>query len=75
MTDYNTPANSGYRVLNSEEKALFEQVNELAVACVDVVNRIKSEDYTDKRWVAIGTTDLQTGLMALRRAVARPMGF
>ena len=29
----------------------------------------------DQRWVAIGTTDLQTGLMALVRAAAQPTTF
>ena len=29
----------------------------------------------DQRWVSIGATDLQTGLMALTRAVARPESF
>ena len=28
-----------------------------------------------RRWTAIGKTDLQRGLMALTRAVARPTGF
>jgi len=30
---------------------------------------------TDKRWVALGTTHLQEGLMALTRSVARPTFF
>lgn len=29
----------------------------------------------DQRWVSIGATDLQTGLMALTRAVAKPTTF
>jgi len=29
----------------------------------------------DQRWVSLGTTDLQTGLMALTRAVAQPTTF
>ena len=29
----------------------------------------------DQRWVGIGETDLQTGLMALIRAIEQPMGF
>ena len=29
----------------------------------------------DQRWVSIGATDLQTGLMALTRAVAQPEFF
>jgi hypothetical protein len=29
----------------------------------------------DKRWLAIAKTDLQKGMMALVRAVARPEGF
>ena len=29
----------------------------------------------DQRWVSIGATDLQTGLMALTRGVAQPTTF
>lgn len=29
----------------------------------------------DRRWLAIGVTDLQKGFMSLTRAVARPRGF
>jgi hypothetical protein len=34
-----------------------------------------SEPSTDKRWLAIGKTHLQQGIMALVRAVAKPTTF
>lgn len=56
---------------------------------IDDMNRIKAlgqelgqlldylaenKDY-DKRWLEIGKTELQQGLMAVTRAVARPTNF
>lgn len=65
-----------------ELQALINQVNgHLAsqsgaaaqVGDADELDRI--EDSQPRRWVAIATTDLQTGLMALTRAVAQPTTF
>jgi len=39
----------------------------------DELDRIEAAQ--PKRWLAIGTTDLQTGLMAITRAVAQPTTF
>lgn len=38
-------------------------------------NRARTQNDVATRWVAIGRTDLQTGMMALRRAVLKPSGF
>jgi hypothetical protein len=35
---------------------------------------VKIESY-EPRWLSIGATDIQTGCMALVRAIARPNGF
>lgn len=43
------------------------------VGDADELDRIESAQ--PRRWVAIATTDLQTGLMALTRAVAQPTTF
>ena len=57
----------GYRELSQEE--------------IDLMNRIKAHPtlhlpcWRTKRWVSIGATDLQTGLMALTRSVAQPDFF
>jgi hypothetical protein len=64
----------GYRELNQDEINLMNQVKALGVPCQDVVNMLKAQDSVDQRWVAIGMTQLQQGLMALTRAVAKP-GF
>jgi hypothetical protein len=36
---------------------------------------VRGTDGIDQRWASIGATDLQTGLMALVRAVAQPTSF
>ena len=40
-----------------------------------LTDKLRNHQDTDKRWVSIGVTDLQTGLMALTRSVARPTTF
>lgn len=41
----------------------------------DMVDALEKTGGLDQRWVAIGKTDLQKGLMALTRAVAQPTTF
>ena len=41
----------------------------------ELVERLRANAELDQRWIAIGATDLQTGLMALTRAVAQPTFF
>lgn len=52
----------------NEIKTLGEQLG-------DLVATLRQVPEYDQRWVSIGATDLQTGLMALTRAVARPTTF
>jgi hypothetical protein len=54
--------------LMNEIKAIGPKLNEL-------VEKLRATEGLDQRWVAIGKTDLQTGLMALTRAVAQPTFF
>lgn len=65
----------GYRELNAEEIALMNQVKEHGVALGVLVEIIRAQPDTDKRWASIGATDLQTGLMALTRSIAKPTFF
>lgn len=62
---------------------------DLAPSDIDLINEIKDEGErlsllcgrlgmvpsVDGRWVAIGKTNLQQGIMALVRAVAKPESF
>lgn len=65
----------GYRDLTEAEIALMNQVKEHGEQLGALVERMKSMPGLDQRWVSIGQTDLQKGIMALVRAVARPTTF
>ena len=65
----------GYRELSEDEISAMNEVKELGIELEKAVNRLMAMEETDKRWVAIGKTDLQTGLMALTRSIARPDFF
>jgi len=65
----------GYRDLNEHEIACMNGVKEMAAQVGELVNKLGQMEETDKRWLAIGTTDLQKGFMALTRAIAKPTSF
>ena len=65
----------GYRELNADEIALMNEVKEHGVKLGELVAKLRATENLDQRWVSIGATDLQTGLMALTRGVAQPTFF
>ncbi len=65
---------SGYRELDQSEIDLMNEIKALGPQIEAVVDKLAALESTDKRWMSIGRTDLQTGLMALTRSVAKP-GF
>jgi len=65
----------GYRDLTQDEISLMNEIKEQGKQLGDLVATLKQMPNVDQRWVSIGATDLQTGLMALTRAVARPETF
>lgn len=64
-----------YRELNSNEIALMNKIKGKAAEISELIDELESLSDTDKRWIEIGKTDLQTGFMALTRSVAKPTGF
>ena len=64
-----------YRELSEDEIALMNDIKELGEVLEKLVSRLRATEDIDQRWASIGATDLQTGLMALTRAVARPESF
>lgn len=66
---------TGYRELTQEEIDTMNMVKALGEEMASLIQHIETVNGVDRRWVAIGRTDLQTGLMALTRAVARPESF
>jgi hypothetical protein len=66
----------GYRELSAEEIALMNEIKTKGAELGELVQKLRDQtDHIDQRWVSIGATDLQTGLMALTRAVAQPTVF
>ena len=66
---------SGYRELSAREIELINRIKGHAVEIGDLVEDLRAVETCDPRWVSIGKTDLQTGFMALVRAIAQPTTF
>jgi len=82
---------SGYRELTQEEIDLMNEIEENGKELKELINKLRSyidESWNEEcsceimdilnqsyRWIEIGATDLQTGLMALTIAVAKPEFF
>lgn len=64
----------GYRELTQDEIDLMNRIKEFGPKLDDLVNDLFEKEM-DQRWVSIGKTHLQQGLMALTRSVAKPEGF
>ena len=65
----------GYRELSEKELDLMNVIKEKGEGIGQLVQVLKETEDLDQRWVSIGATDLQTGIMALMRAVAQPANF
>lgn len=65
----------GYRELNETEIALMNEIKSKGAELGELVAKLRATEGLDQRWVSIGATDFQTGLMALTRSVAQPTFF
>ena len=65
----------GYRELNEAEIMMMNVIKEKGLELGKLIDSLRSSNTADQRWVSIGATDLQTGLMALTRSVAKPDFF
>lgn len=65
----------GYRDLSDQELDAINRTKALGQQIGEVLNNIAQMPGVDQRWLAIGRTDLQTGLMAVTRAIAKPTTF
>ena len=65
----------GYRELSQSEIDLMNEIKTKGAELGDLVKKLRDSTEVDQRWVSIGTTDMQTGLMALTRSVAKPTFF
>lgn len=65
----------GYRQLSEEEQAKINELKELGEAISLHINSLLGNPAYDKRWISIGKTHMQQGLMALIRSIAQPTSF
>lgn len=65
----------GYRELSAEEIALMNEIKTKGAELGELVAKLRTSPGLDQRWISIGATDFQTGLMALTRGVAQPTFF
>lgn len=75
METFVQPKITGYRQLNESEAALMNEIKAEGVKLGELVAKLRATEGLDQRWLSIGSTDLQTGLMALTRGVAQPTTF
>lgn len=75
MDTFTQPKVTGYRQLNEAEAALMNEVKSKGVELGELVVKLRANPTLDQRWISIGATDLQTGLMALVRSIAQPTTF
>jgi hypothetical protein len=68
---------TGYRELTEDEIARMNEIKAFGGQLDALIKHmeIQGSALADPRWVAIGKTHLQQGLMALTRAVAKPEFF
>lgn len=65
----------GYRDLSEGEIKLINLVKECGEELAGIIESLNSTGTIDKRWVAIGETHLQQGIMALVRSITQPTTF
>jgi len=77
METFTQPKITGYRQLSETEVALMNRIKAHGTALSELIVELRNlaETGVDQRWVSIGQTELQQGIMALVRSVARPEGF
>lgn len=85
MKDQHTKI-KGYRDLTADEIELMNQIKAKGEELGELVDRMDRHtnpdrraaepgEFLDGRWISIGRTHLQQGIMALVRAVAQPTTF
>lgn len=75
MAQQQTTGIQGYRQLSTAEIDLVNQIKSKAQEIDSLVRQLEAMPDIDKRWLAVGKTDLQKGFMGVVRAIAKPTTF
>lgn len=66
---------AGYRELEQHEIDLMNRVKKAGQELGNLVKDLEAMRLLDQRWISIGKTHIQQGLMALTRGVTKPEFF
>lgn len=66
---------NGYRDLTQKEIDVINTVKQKGEELAEMIQAVKGLPGIDGRWLAIGQTNLQQGIMAVIRSVAKPESF
>lgn len=75
METFTQPKITGYRQLSYKEVELMNEGKALAEQVSTYIEKLKSIESLDQRWLDIGVIDLQKGFMSIIRGIARPTTF
>lgn len=65
----------GYKELSDEQIDVINKIKKIANGLGDLIDSLNGVEAVDKRWLAIGKTELQQGFMAITRSIANPDSF
>lgn len=75
MADNQHKQIKGYRDLTQTEIGAMNDCKLVAIEVGVLCDKVMAMEGVDKRWAAIGKTQLQQGFMALIRGIAQPETF
>lgn len=59
----------GYKELSDQTVVVINQIKTLEQEVLDLIDNVNESCEPDKRWLAIGKTDVEKGFMALVKSV------
>ena len=65
----------GYRDLTESEIKAMNEVKDLGSKLENMINKMETNEELDQRWIEAGKMQLQQGIMALVRSIAKPQSF
>ena len=66
---------TGYNTLSQNQIDLLNKVKAKGNELQAIYDELSELEFTDKRWVNIGRTELQQGIMAWGRSITNPNSF
>ncbi len=72
MTDHKGLPVPGYRDQSESSVTQVSMNKKLEEQVLRVLDRLAEDPATDKRWLAIGRTQIEQGFMAANRSIFRP---